>query len=64
MPVRKGFPLGVSGLTDIINSPLHATAAGLVVYGSRRVARRGARGGGGWRGRSTKKIKKWFSEFF
>lgn len=64
MPVRKGFPMGVSGLTDIINSPLHATAAGLVVYGSRRVARRGTRGGGGWWGRSSKKIKKWFSEFF
>jgi hypothetical protein len=40
--------MGISGLTDIINSPLHATAAGLVVYGSRRVARRGTRRSGGW----------------
>ena len=41
-----------------------ATAVGLVVYGSRRVSRRGTRIGGGWLGRSTKRMKKWFSEFF
>ena len=64
MPVRKGFPMGVSGLTDIVNSPLHATAVGLVVYGSKRVSRRGTRRNGGWLGRTTKKMKKWFSEFF
>lgn len=64
MPVRKGFPMGVSGLTDIVNSPLHATAVGLVVYGSKRVSRRGTRRSGGWWGRTTKKIQKWFSEFF
>ncbi|MEW5723758.1 MAG: cell division protein FtsA [Thermodesulfobacteriota bacterium] len=33
LPVRRGFPLGVGGLTDVINSPMYATAVGLVLYG-------------------------------
>ena len=33
LPVRRGFPLSVGGLTDVINNPMYATAVGLVLYG-------------------------------
>ncbi|MGL4608900.1 MAG: cell division protein FtsA [Trueperaceae bacterium] len=33
LPVRVGKPHGFSGLTDIVSSPAHATAVGLVRYG-------------------------------
>ncbi len=33
LPVRIGKPLGISGLVDVVASPAHATAVGLVRYG-------------------------------
>ncbi len=33
LPVRRGKPEGVSGLVDVVASPAHATAVGLVRYG-------------------------------
>src|SRR5690625_242216 len=35
LPVRVGKPHGVSGLVDVVASPSHATAVGLVRYGMR-----------------------------
>lgn len=32
MPVRLAKPIGVSGLTDVINNPIYATAVGLLLY--------------------------------
>ncbi len=65
MPVRKGSPVGVGGITDIINSPMYATGVGLVVHGSRdhsdyatKEREKNILGG------VTKKIKRWFNEFF
>ncbi len=34
VPVRLGRPEGLSGLTDVVASPAHATAVGLVRFGS------------------------------
>jgi cell division protein FtsA len=34
LPVRVGKPHGVSGLTDVVATPAHATAVGLVRYGA------------------------------
>jgi cell division protein FtsA len=34
MPVRIGYPSGISGLVDLVNSPMSATGVGLVLYGS------------------------------
>jgi cell division protein FtsA len=34
-PVRRGVPLGVSGLIDIVQSPIYATAVGLALHGAR-----------------------------
>lgn len=36
LPVRIGKPAGVSGLVDVVASPAHATAVGLVRYGMER----------------------------
>ena len=65
MPVRRGTPLGVGGVADIINSPLYATGVGLVMHGSRGEAKNAYQKGDGmaWKG-INKKIKRWFSEFF
>ncbi|HEB13796.1 MAG TPA: cell division protein FtsA [candidate division WWE3 bacterium] len=34
LPLRVGYPTGVSGLIDDVSTPAHATAIGLVSYGS------------------------------
>ena len=33
LPVRRGYPLEIGGLKDVINDPKYATAVGLVLYG-------------------------------
>ncbi|MFP3867457.1 MAG: cell division protein FtsA [Desulfobacteraceae bacterium] len=35
LPTRRGYPIGVGGLTDVINNPAFATAVGLVLYGAK-----------------------------
>jgi cell division protein FtsA len=35
IPIRRGLPVGVGGLVDVIASPAFATAVGLVLYGYR-----------------------------
>jgi cell division protein FtsA len=39
LPTRVGFPRGVSGLTDVINNPMYATAVGLVLHGAKSAGR-------------------------
>jgi cell division protein FtsA len=34
MPTRRGYPMGVGGLIDIVHNPMYATAVGLVLYGA------------------------------
>jgi cell division protein FtsA len=65
VPVRRGCPVGIGGLTDKVNSPVYATGVGLIIYGSRHLSRddlrrRDGSGFGGVIG----KIKQWFLEFF
>lgn len=33
MPIRIGYPRGIGGLVDVVNSPMYATGVGLVLYG-------------------------------
>jgi cell division protein FtsA len=65
MPVRIGYPLGVTGLTDSIQDPRYATGVGLVLYGAERGAleARGARreGEAWWRG-GWERVRTWFGE--
>ncbi|MFH1243653.1 MAG: cell division protein FtsA [Pseudomonadota bacterium] len=34
-PARVGYPQGVTGLVEVVNKPMYATAVGLVIYGSK-----------------------------
>ena len=66
MPVRIGFPIGISGLVDVVNSPLYATGVGLVLWGARNkgadlVAPYEA---GGMFDRVVGRMKQWFAEAF
>lgn len=38
MPVRVGFPVGISGLTQLVQGPQYAAAVGLLHYGARQLA--------------------------
>lgn len=40
MPVRRGIPRGVGGLTDVISNPMYATGVGLGLYGAAHRDRR------------------------
>jgi cell division protein FtsA len=33
LPVRRGYPVGIGGLVDVVNNPTYATAVGLVLHG-------------------------------
>ena len=35
MPARIGYPSNIGGLKEIVNSPMYATAVGLVLYGAK-----------------------------
>jgi len=65
MPVRRGCPVGIGGLTDVVNSPLYATGVGLVVYGSQNIAREKlSRADGNFISRSFRRLRQWVLEFF
>lgn len=36
-PVRLGLPVQISGLTDLVNTPMHATGVGLTLFGRDRL---------------------------
>jgi cell division protein FtsA len=63
-PARIGYPQKITGLVEVVNKPMYATAVGLVVYGAKR-AKRGKK----FRIRDTniftrvmERMKKWFKD--
>jgi cell division protein FtsA len=36
MPIRLGLPAQISGLTDLVNTPMYATGVGLALFGRDR----------------------------
>ncbi len=65
VPVRRGVPTGISGLVDLVNSPMYATGVGLVLYGSRNMAQsRFKKGEGRIFSKVTHRMKEWIGEFF
>ena len=65
MPVRRGYPKGIGGLTDVVNSPMHATGVGLVLYGSKNLSKIVVRKGDKVNaGDAFARFKKWLLEFF
>ncbi len=65
MPVRLGVPQYVSGLSDVVRNPIHATGVGLLLYGDQH--RHSALGhmmdSGGAKG-AWARIKSWFQGNF
>jgi cell division protein FtsA len=63
LPVRLGIPEGVSGLIDVVRSPVYSTAVGLLIYGKERREGKGevSFAPRGW-GRLISRLKKLFSE--
>jgi cell division protein FtsA len=65
LPVRRGAPLDVGGVVDVVNSPMYATGVGLILYGAKhREPSRGPRHGAGAWQRAVRKMKDWAQEFF
>lgn len=63
-PSRSGYPVGITGLVEIVNKPMYSTAVGLVLYGARRIKE-----GKKFRirdtnifGRVMERMKRWFKE--
>ena len=64
LPIRRGAPMDVGGLTDHISSPTFATPVGLVLYAHRNRETEMARVGAGAFGRMAGKLRGIFKEFF
>ncbi|MGK2943354.1 MAG: cell division protein FtsA [Desulfuromonadales bacterium] len=65
LPVRRGKPIDIGGLTDVVNSPVYATGVGLVKYGSRNMQTRNfVIGQENLFDRVARRMKEWFGEFF
>ena len=65
LPVRRGIPIGIGGLVDLVNSPMYATGVGLVLYGSRnKVQSRFRVGDKNIFSKVTHRMREWIGEFF
>lgn len=66
MPVRRGIPRGVGGLTDVIGSPMYATGVGLGLYGAAHRDRRKFRQVTDRNifDKVVARMKEWFGEIF
>jgi cell division protein FtsA len=65
LPVRLGLPAEISGLTDLVNTPMYATSVGLALYGRDRLLAGATydadhRGLGGMFHRMTAWVQKFF----
>jgi cell division protein FtsA len=63
-PARCGYPQSITGLVEVVNKPMYATAVGLVLYGAKRTEE-----GKKFRirdtnifGRVMERMKKWFKD--
>ena len=36
LPVRRGLPIGITGLVRVVKSPMYSTGVGLVLYGGKK----------------------------
>ncbi|HMK35544.1 MAG TPA: cell division protein FtsA [Desulfomonilaceae bacterium] len=66
LPVRLGYPIGISGLVDVVNSPMYATGVGLVLWGARNkgIDLVEPFDTGGMFDRVMGRMKQWFAEAF
>ena len=64
VPVRRGVPGGIEGLTEIVKNPTHATGVGLVLFGAKQQQSRLRQfTGQGLFSRFYHRVRDWFTEF-
>ena len=64
VPVRRGIPSGIEGLSEIVKSPVHATGAGLLLFAAKQYQGRLHQfAGQGFFGRFCHRVRDWFTEF-
>lgn len=64
LPVRIGYPQGVKGLKEVVNSPIYATGVGLVLYGDNKKSNHNFNGKGNLLSALAQRMKSWFLEIF
>lgn len=66
LPVRRGLPINITGLVDVVRSPMYSTGVGLVHYGGKHSAGTQFRQGGDSTlfTKLTGRMKEWMKEFF
>ncbi len=67
VPVRLGIPQGVTGLTDVVSNPIHATGVGLLLYTQRQLQTAGGVEKPAMSDDKQsiwKKMKSWFTRYF
>jgi cell division protein FtsA len=65
LPVRRGIPIGIGGLVDLVHSPIYATGVGLVLYGSKHETQsRFKIGEANIFSKVTHRMREWIGEFF
>ena len=65
LPVRLGVPQHVTGLSDVVRNPIHATGVGLLLYGQKNLEQGDPLGRDkGRMGSVLEQMKKWFQGHF
>ena len=65
LPVRRGTPIEIGGLVDVVNSPIYASGVGLIKYGSMNShAQKFKVGEDNMFERVSKRMKEMFNDFF
>ena len=64
VPVRLGSPVGITGLKDVAENPIHATGVGLLHYGFKQLNESQSIGSSGQVNNLLAKVKAWFKNNF
>src|SRR5438105_4418520 len=64
MPVRRGVPMGMGGLVDVVRSPSYATGVGLVQYGVKHLGVQHFQRGDADKRNVWQRMRTWFGEVF
>ena len=66
LPARRGLPMNIGGLVDVVNSPMYATGVGLVLFGAQQAGSGKVRriSEGNLFAKVLNRMKEWMEGFF
>lgn len=66
LPARRGYPVGLAGLADVVNNPIYATGVGLLLYGFKDTTRKVKRYNKGTLKdlKMLNRMREWFKDIF